>query len=319
MYKETKPKLSTLEQINHLVLKGVKFNITSKEEAIEYLSLNNNYFKLTSYRKSFAKHPEGDLKGQYIELDFAYLKDLAIIDMKLRYTIIHMALDIEHFSKVRILKYIENSKDDGYKIVKDYIDSLSGYQSDILNKELNKVRGNPYCGDIIEKYDNDFPVWAFVEIITFGRFVSFYQFCATNFNDSNLEDEYYLLLSTKTLRNAVAHSNCIINNLSPNTSSYKTNYELNRELSKIGISKDIRSRKMSNVRVQQIITLLYTHKKLVTSSGVHKSQCEAINKTIERAFHHIEYYVNNETISTTFNFLKIVIDNWFKSEYNIDT
>lgn len=316
MYKVTKPKLSTSGQIDHLEFKGVKFNIISKKEAMEYLSLNNNYFKLASYRKSFAKHPDGDSKGQYINLEFAYLKDLAIIDMKLRYSLLHMALDIEHFSKVRLLKYIESSADDGYKIVKDYINSLSGYQNDMLNNELNKVRGNPYSGDIIEKYDNDFPVWAFVEIITFGRFVSFYQFCAANFDDSNLEDEYYLLLSTKTLRNAVAHSNCLINNLLPNTSIYNTNYGLNRELSKIGISKSIRDRKMSNVRIQQIVTLLYTHKKLVTSSGVHKNQCEALSKTIERAFRHIEYYVGNETILTTFNFLKIVIDNWFKYEYN---
>lgn len=320
MYEMTKPKLSVTEQIDRLTSKGIKFDITSKDEAIDYLSKNSNYFKLTSYRKSFAKHPDGKLKGKYINLDFEWLKDLSIIDMRLRYTFMHMALDVEHFSKVRLLKVIEESDEDGYGVVASFLANLSGDQYDAIMRELSKVKGNPYCGDIIAKYDNDFPVWAFIEIITFGWFITFYIYCAKNvFEDRKLENEAYLLLASKDLRNAVAHNNCLINNLLPNTIKRATNYYVSNELSRIGVTKSIRDKKMSNVRIQQIVTLLYTHKKIVTSPGINEHQCDVLNETIQRMFRNIDFYSSNETIFTTFKFLKYVIDKWFPCSYNVNT
>lgn len=319
MYKITKPKLNVNEQIDHLVKKGVKFDIISKENAVKYLSENNNYFKLTAYRKTFLKHPGGISAGMYIDLDFEMLKDLSIIDMRLRYALLHMALDVEHFAKVRLLKLIENSIEDGYQIVIDFIKSLSKEQKDFLKSELDRNRDNPYCGDIFGKYENDYPVWTFVEIIPFGRFISFYSFCADRFHDNKLKDEYYLLKSIKDLRNATAHNNCIINDLTPNNSKYRTKFCVNRELSKIGISKSKRDLKMSNTRIQQIVTLLYNHKRLVSSDGVHQYQSKTLNTIVERMFHHIDYYEKNETITTTFKFLKLVIDKWFPFAYNEST
>ena len=103
MSKNAKPILNSQEQIDHLINKGVVFDLISTEEAKLYLDKNNNYFKLRAYRKNFPKHPDGSNKDKYINLDFAMLKDLAIIDMRLRYVLLHMALDIEHFSKVKLL------------------------------------------------------------------------------------------------------------------------------------------------------------------------------------------------------------------------
>ena len=40
-----KPKLQTLELINKLEWKGIKFNEISKDCAIDFLNLHNNYFK----------------------------------------------------------------------------------------------------------------------------------------------------------------------------------------------------------------------------------------------------------------------------------
>lgn len=312
MYKLLKPQLTVEQQIQHLEAKGIKFTIFSKDAATKYLTENNNYFKLTSYRKSFAKHPDGKLINQYIDLDFELLKDLAIIDMRIRYSLLHMALDIEHFSKVRLLKFIENSQEDGYQIVEAYIESLSQEQCTIFRKELERVNGNPYCGDIISKYNNELPVWAFVEIITLGRFISFYRFCAhTIFNNKKLINEFYLLSTVKDIRNATAHNNCVINNLYSKTSTYTTSYEVTNALRSIGISKDICDRKMSNARVQQIVTLLYSHKLFVTSSGVYTHQCEVLQDTITRMFRNIKYYTTNETITTNFDFLKKVVDNWY--------
>ena len=48
-----KPMLNTEQQIEHLKKKGITFNICSEEEAYKYLRYNNNYFKLSSYRKNY--------------------------------------------------------------------------------------------------------------------------------------------------------------------------------------------------------------------------------------------------------------------------
>lgn len=320
MGRTEKPKLDVGQQVEHMAEKGIRFDLISKEDAIEYLTNNNNYFKLTAFRKTFPKHCSGKNVDKYIDLDFAQLKDLAIIDMRLRYALLHLALDIEHYAKVRLIKAIADSVDDGYDVVEHFINSLTEAQREAFNKEIDRNRDNPYCGAIIQKYDGEYPVWAFVEVIPFGRFVAFYKYCADYFDNQKMVNEYFLLLSAKELRNAAAHSNCILNDLSPHTTKKRTNYAVGIELSRIpGVTKTSRQKKMSNARVQQIVTLLYAHKKFVTSEGVHKHQCEVLHEVVDRMFRNISYYVNNPKILTTFEFVKLVIDNWFPVEYNTST
>lgn len=319
-----KPKLCVDAQVTHLAAKGVQFQELSTQAAAEYLAQNNNYFKLAAYRKNFSKHADGLSAGMYQHLDFAYLKDLAIIDMRLRYLLLQMSLDVEHFSKVRLLQLIEASNEDGYSIVTDFTASLGAVQSDILRSELSRNVNNPYCGAIIEKYKDHYPVWAFIEIIPFGRFIAFYRFCADRFSSKELTkeltDEHYLLKSIKDLRNACAHNNCILNYLLPNTANIRPNLTIMDELSEMGISKETRRKKMSNARILQIVTLLYTHKRLVTSAGVHHHQSEMLCDVVsQRMFRHIDYYIQTPTITTTFCFLQKVVDNWFPFAYNSDT
>ena len=77
-----KPMLDTDGQIDHLIKKGVSFRYMSESDARVYLEQNNNYFRLRAYRKNFDKHPDGINKGKYIDLDFAMLVDLSVIDMR---------------------------------------------------------------------------------------------------------------------------------------------------------------------------------------------------------------------------------------------
>ena len=51
MMENDKPRLSLDEQIQHLKDKGIFFNIMDEESAKQYLKYNNNYYKLTSFRK----------------------------------------------------------------------------------------------------------------------------------------------------------------------------------------------------------------------------------------------------------------------------
>ena len=310
-----KPKLSLDGQIEHLKEKGVLFNIMDEAEARDYLGQHNNYFKLTAYRKNYDKHPAGENKDKYINLEFAYLVDIAVIDMQLRYRIVHMALDLEHHTKLQLLRKMDEYNEDGYQVVQDYIDSLDEKQRKIFDSEINRNKGNIYCGDIIAKYEGAFPIWAFIEIVPFGRLVAFYGFCADRFSDKSMKDTFYRLLTCKEIRNASAHSNCILNNLKAKTAAHSTNAAVTSELMKIkGMNTNFRKNRMSNARIQQVVTLLYTHKDMVESEGIKRSESEDLKKIMERVDKNYDYYNTNPMIKGTFDFLKLVLDSWFKSE-----
>lgn len=116
-----KPWLTPSQQIAHLKSEGVGFRICSESAAEDYLRRNNNYFRLKSYRANFARVQGGPNDGRYIGLDFGMLVDLSIIDMRLRNEMLSLTLDVEHFAKVRLLSRMEERREDGYEVVRDFL------------------------------------------------------------------------------------------------------------------------------------------------------------------------------------------------------
>ena len=307
--------IKTEQQVEHLKNKGITFSYCSESDAADYLRDNNNFFKLTSYRKNYEKYENPEKAGKYINLDFAYLKDLAIIDMSLRYTLVQLALDIEHFAKLKLLRKIEEKAEDGYEICNDFFQEIAEDQASRLTKEILINKNSIYCCDLIEKYSENIPVWVFLELISFGRLVNFYKFCAERFEENKMKNEVYMLLSCKEIRNAAAHSQCILNDLKLNTKKHDPDWKMMKEIYKIpSVSKDVAKNRMSNERVRQIVTLLYTHKSIVTSAGVLEKAHKSLYGFQERMMKNISFYNTNDLIRGTFNFLDLIIDNWQQSK-----
>lgn len=59
---------------------------------------------------------------------------MSIIDMRLRYRIVEMGLDIEHHTKLQLLRKIDEYDEDGYQVAKEYIVSL-----EILLKSMKVI------------------------------------------------------------------------------------------------------------------------------------------------------------------------------------
>jgi hypothetical protein len=78
-----------------------------------------------------------------------------------------------------------------------------------------------------------------------------------------------------------------------------------------GISAGFRKSRMSNARIQQIVTLLYMHKTMVSSAGLRQSETNGLHEVVDRIKKHYEFYEDNPTIKSSLDFLKLVIDNWF--------
>jgi len=95
------------------------------------------------------------------------------------------------------------------------------------------------------------------------------------------------------------------------TTTYATNNAIRKELSKCKIQRDRIRNRMSNVRVQQIITLLYLSKRIITSKGVMKHQAYILNEYFDRIGECGTLFDKNPLISSTFQFMKIVIDTWY--------
>lgn len=312
-----KPLLKIADMVDYLKNKNITFKYISEVDAELYLKNNNNYYNVTSYRKNFQKYTSGEKAGKFLDLDFAYLKDMAIIDMRARTILFKIILDIEHYLKMKILKEIEYiNLEDGYRVVNLYLDNDYNTDKRVHGSILNKV-GNDYYSKILSQYGVDentnlienIPIWVFLEIITFGELIKFYDFYSAEYGLTNNNEDIYILREVNRLRNAVAHNTCILNNIGEKNNNHTIDYKISNFLSVCGISKNIRDRRMSNDRIRQIIYTLYMFEEIVTSNGLKAHTYEELNDFFyERVYHHSEYYQTNDMLKSVCNFFdKIVL------------
>lgn len=314
-----KQKLSTQQQIEHLESKGIVFELCSKEDAAAYLRKKNNFLRLSSYRFLFEKQIQGKAKGCYLNLDFAYLADLASIDRILREVFLLITLDIEHFAKIKLLGIIDSlSAENGYSIVSDFKDSLSPSYRKRLSNELHNrsdegIGRDIYAGNLISKYELEMPIWVFLEVVSFGTFLSFYRFCAQRWNDDTLLQEHYILKSVKALRNACAHNSCIVNGFCPgaNNEPLATNTLIANALNDAGIKNTkARKAKLKNPRIGQIASTLYAFDAIVDSAKARERGYANLERLKKRIQHHPEYYTGHNATMSFFDFLQKLIDIW---------
>lgn len=312
-----KPKLSAEELIAKMKKeKGITFNYIGEESAIEFLKRKNNYYRLAAYRKNYDKRLNGENKGTYINLDFAYLVDLSVIDMHLRNMIIQMCLDIEHDLKVQLLNDItSNPNEDGYDIVVSFLNN-----NEYLKEEIYKKRFSTYVGDLINKFftfethknanNKDIiddmevrcPIWAFVEIISFGTFINLYDY----YYDLDAPIQKQLLNPVKSLRNACAHNNCLINNL--RRGSTKPTRKVSQFVSTIpNIKPDARRKYLSSQPIFEFCSLLLVYDSVVSENVKGHRYKELSSLINERMKKHSEYYFNQQLLSSTYDFIRKIV------------
>ena len=314
-----KPMLKISEMVPYLKEKNIKFDIFSEEKAEKYLRDNNNYYNVTAYKHNFERYfIDGEFVDKYIDLDFAFLKDMSIIDHRLRLVLFKMIIDIEHYLKIRILNLIENiDTEDGYRIVNMYLERDFNDEKfpRKLHSSIFKKVGSEYYNKIFSKYDIDkdkklenIPVWEFLEIITFGELVNFYEFFAKEYDLKKESRNVFILREVGKLRNAVAHNSCVLCDLDKKDNQFAPDYKILEFLNKCGINKNTRDNKLSNSRIRQITYTLYMFNEIVTSDGVKNNVNEDVNNLFfDRIIHHKEYYNNNELLKSIYSYFEKII------------
>ena len=256
-----KRKLTVKEQVRHMRdVNGVKFTIVNESQAEAFLTNNTYYFKIKSYAKNYEKYSMTENKNKYINLEFAYLQELSTLDMHLRKFIIKITLDIEHFLKTKLLRDISDNEDeDGYTIVEKYL-----HEYDHVNLNIQE-KADSYCFDLSSSYKGKYAVWNIVELLSFGDFIWLYIMYYDLYpSEDNLKN---CLFPVKSLRNAAAHNNCLLNSLrKPYSKEIKKNKKVNLFVSRIpGISPEERKNKMSNPFIHDFIVTLYVFNSVVSS------------------------------------------------------
>lgn len=310
-----KEKLTVEQQIQHMKSRGVQFNIVSGEEAISYLTNNTYYFKIKAYAKNYDKYRTTEKAGQYVNLEFAYLKDLAIIDMLLRHYILKTSVDLEHTMKTRFLRDFNNSEDDGYHLVQMFLDENPSILDDIKRKKENS-----YTKDLSNKLLTDgFAIWNIIELLSLKDFLMLYQrFYMEYPNARTGHDLYYPMQGVRKLRNATAHSNCLINTLKrPYSGQVRYNSKVDAFVKKIGsIDKKSRSSNMSNQVVYDFVTMLYLVDEITESMGMKEQTIKELYDLVHgRMVKHADYYKKESAICSTYNFIKKIVDFLYEKTY----
>lgn len=291
-----KPKLMIERQVNKMVDKGIHFNIKDSNSAQSDLATKTYLYKIFYYRKNF--HKNNDNK---YNLEYAYLSDLASIDMKIRYTLLHMCLDIEHSLKVVLNNYIsEDPSEDGYEIIQDFIKetgvSLDRIFSNKMNKRTKQVNSE------FKKYYDDPPYWVCLELMSYGVFVNFVEYYYSRNPVQKLKFASSNIKYAKNTRNLATHNSVLI---VPLLEKKKLPISLHGYLS----SKNIFLGRWQSRPLIDIAAVISLHNKYC-SEGLKKYRKLELEAVKERYNRNIEYYANYNDISTFFKNISTIIDNY---------
>lgn len=173
--RELKTPLNFSDQIERLI-KYHNLTIDDPEKAISIL-MKVNYYRLSGYGIGLKKKDDKEKYRDGLKLEDLY--SLYIFDIKLRNVIFHA---IEHIEiKLRCeLSYLLAIKYGaaGYLDFNNFECGKEKHDA-FINKfyeEVNRQRNIPFVKHHIHNYDNRFPIWVAVELLSFGSLSKLYSY-----------------------------------------------------------------------------------------------------------------------------------------------
>ena len=303
-----KHKLDLDGQISHMQKQGIAFNLISREDAKEYLENHNYFFRIKSYAKNYEKYKYTAKQGQYINLDFEYLKELSILDLHLRRFLLRMTLDIEHSLKIDLLNLVHSDRhDDGYCIVSAFFTTNSHGQrifrslQEQYNTYSNNTHIRSYTSNLVSKYHPQYPLWSLIEIITFGDFIQLYNFYYQYKKAKNTNREY--LWSAKIIRNASAHNNWLLNNLHDKKPN-KVSNRVRNFLTGHSQTQTYYSTFKQYYLIMDIISVCFFYNKIRNNSPEKQALFRELQEKVVDRLLNSSYFNKNRLIYDSFHMLK---------------
>ncbi|WP_214828350.1 Abi family protein [Exiguobacterium sp. s26] len=336
-------KYSVSKQIKYLRhQKGILFDKMSEDAARQVLQNRTYYYKVTCFRKNFIKNQQ----GRYLDVDFAILNDLAVIDMRLRYLLLHLTLDLEHAVKTRLVESITLSNEDGYSILREFDEhEKSRYEArldggpskkrspyrDIQSMHMRKVDSHEYDYHLINAYDRKnpsgkpLPVWVFLEKVSYGgleKFIHFYVESKKS-NYKIFKPATDLLMYSKRIRDAAAHNRPILMNIGNNRHAGVIQNRVSSDVERFIIERTGHSKgtpeharvmkKMKNTKVHDLLCVFMLHR-LYVSPEIQQARQRDIESLLERARYRKELYVMHPHMTSIFEVFASILSQQILSE-----
>lgn len=290
------------DMIDYFDRKGITYNLTH-DEIISFLSKNNYFFKLISYRKNFVKNN----KDQYTNLSFELLSDLASLDMQLRYLLMKMSLDLEHRIKTVILAEITNNlTEDGYSIIDTFI-ATSKDPSKTKKQILGYAKYSKYSSSLFDKYEAHTPVWVAFETMSFGTLVDFIEFYLQRNPSSEFQYLSKNLYAIKNIRNTAAHSSSLLNEIVGEQDEFANNKLVTTFVYKRIPNKNSAKKKLNNLRIYDITVLYIIYNQLMPKGRTKKERTRELYKFLSRARRNKELYLKHNQLHSIYMFFCKII------------
>lgn len=296
--------------------KGIRFDLMDEEAATLYLKKRNNYMRTAAYRKNYPKHISGKYKGKYIQLDFHNLITLSALDKEFRDKLLQMSIDVEHSIQVHLLQELEdNDAEDGYQIVEDFL-----LENPYIRENLVRTSGGVYTKGLFEKYFTvkvietdygypkkqisgmDCPAWVLLELLTFGDLLKFFQYYRNKYPHPDTIPKNILNM-VKSMRNACAHNNCLFVNFAPSEGTRPPKCISDYASHVLAMSKDERSKKLSNRPLLEMTGLFYVYDHLVSSEAKTRMKCEWKELSDKIIIPSLVQFENNSLIVSSMKFI----------------
>lgn len=123
--------------------------------------------------------------------------------------------------------------------------------------------------------------------------------------------EHYLLRQAQSIRNACAHSSAMLNEFVKADSEVGTDAAVQRALAEAGLSHRVRTARMKCPCVQQVVTLMYAHTKMVADGSGKRRAAANMRWLAGRIGEVLDSVPLDNSVRASLNFLKILIDKWF--------
>ena len=322
------------EEISLLKEKGIRFELCNESEAKLCLEKHKNYSFITAYESNFEKNTTGLDAGKYTNLDFAYLKDMYVIDSMVKSLLFEMIIEIEHGLEALILKEIEQIGDgDGINVVNGFMDEDYYDQNQIHNTQnendkkykmqihqsIQRMKDDENVREILDKYNVDInqkiqniPAKDLLQILSFGEKIKFFDYITSKYQ---LDDRKYLyfLKEVKQLRNEIAHGKNILSTLRKRKSCNLNDTMIIDYLSNCGIGRENRNNKLSNPTIRRITFVLYLFDIFVENEYIKHEIKKAVNELFfGRVILCRNYYIHNGLLKSTYCYFEKIIKKYFK-------
>lgn len=284
-----------------------------------FLYKNTYFFKLISYRKNFQ-----ETNGKYKHLSFDTLIDMSNIDMRFRYILLHMCLDIEHVTKSALTnELVFTYKDDGYDFLNRYINDNpnSAALRQKLLKQVKRTNEKLY-----NKHKESLPFWVVMECCEFSVLESILTFYIKEYPDSALSEMKYEYINkedqsneignalsfVRNIRNKVAHNSVLLNEITSysdnNIVLRRPHLLVNKLLSKTNLSRNSKTSRLKNATLYDITVTFAVYDYLVTSESMKNHRYQDLMDLIERTEKNKSLYKNNEELVATKKYFSSIVN-----------